>query len=77
MKTDEKILSSEFEMIILRLREKPKSIYDGIVIFLKSIEFILKFLAFAIQPIAIPIFLLSLLTFVGIASYIFIYRIIL
>ncbi|OVZ80931.1 hypothetical protein [Yersinia kristensenii] len=77
MKTDEEILSTEFEMIILRLREKPKSIYDGIVILLKSIDFILKFLAFAIQPIAIPMFLLSLLTFVGIASYVFIYRIIL
>ncbi|EKN3341084.1 hypothetical protein NUF60_002465 [Yersinia enterocolitica] len=77
MKTDEEILSTEFEIIISRLREKPKSIYDGIVIVLKSIEFILKFLAFAIQPIAIPIFLLSLFTFIGIASYIFIYRIIL
>lgn len=66
MKTDEEILSSEFEMIILRLREKPKSIYGGIVIFLKAIEFIFKFLTFAIQPIAIPIFALSLLAFAGI-----------
>ncbi|UXD29223.1 hypothetical protein [Yersinia enterocolitica] len=75
MKTDEEILSSEFEMIILRLREKPKSIYDGIVIFLKSIEFILKFLAFAIQPIAIPIFALSLLAFAGIFFHFIVYKI--
>ncbi|ELI7981139.1 hypothetical protein RSE90_003605, partial [Yersinia enterocolitica] len=66
MKTDEEILSTEFEMIISRLREKPKSIYVGIVIFLKAIEFIFKFLAFAIQPIATPIFALSLLAFAGI-----------
>ncbi|MGE4879044.1 hypothetical protein [Yersinia enterocolitica] len=75
MKTDEEILSSEFEMIILRLREKPKSIYDGIVILLKSIEFILKFLAFAIQPIAIPIFALSLLAFAGIIFHFIVYKI--
>lgn len=75
MKTDEEILSTEFEMIISRLREKPKSIYDGIVIFLKAIEFIFKFLAFTIQPIATPIFALSLLAFAGITFHFFVYKI--
>lgn len=75
MKTDEKILSAEFEMIISQLREKPKNIYDGIFIFLKSLEFILKFLTFALQSIAIPIFTLSLLAFVGIILHTIVYKI--
>ncbi|EKN3609339.1 hypothetical protein [Yersinia enterocolitica] len=75
MKTDEEILSTEFDIIISRLREKPKSIYGGIVIFLKAIEFIFKFLAFAIQPIAIPIFALSLLAFAGIIFHFIMYKI--
>ncbi|ENG6259373.1 hypothetical protein ACQ26G_004419 [Yersinia enterocolitica] len=75
MKTDEEILSAEFEMIISQLREKPKNIYDGIFIFLKSLEFILKFLTFAIQSIAIPIFTLSLLAFVGIILHTIVYNI--
>ncbi|EKN4770590.1 hypothetical protein ACVSUC_04430 [Yersinia enterocolitica] len=75
MKTDEEILSAEFETIISQLREKPKSIYNRIFIFLKSLEFILKFLAFALQSIAIPIFTLSLLAFVGIILHTIVYKI--
>ncbi|HDL7800455.1 TPA: hypothetical protein PXP53_003454 [Yersinia enterocolitica] len=74
MKTDEEILSTEFEMIISQLREKPKSIYNGIYIFLKSLEFILRFLAFTLQHIAIPIFTLSLLAFVGIILHTVVYK---
>ncbi|MGK4477261.1 hypothetical protein ACSMDC_02490 [Yersinia enterocolitica] len=74
MKMDEEILSAEFEMIISQLREKPKNIYDGIYIFLKSLVFILKFLVFAIQPLAIPIFSLSLLALIGIIIHTVIYK---